>query len=224
VISPLPLFPLGAVLFPGLVMPLHVFEDRYRTLVRDLIARPEGSRREFGVVAIRRGWEVDVGTAAVTLYDVGCVAEVREITEHPDGRFDLVTVGRTPFEITEMVRADTPYLQAEVQPLAEPDHSEDPELLLPQLLATFQAYLRLFRGDTGELGEQLPDDPVVMSYLVAATAALTVAQRQELLAIPDTAGRLRTELVMLRREIGLLREVRAVPATLSDLPVKPGLN
>jgi Lon protease-like protein len=203
-------------------MPLHVFEERYRALVRHLLTLPEDSPREFGVVAIRRGWEVDVGTGEVTLHDVGCTAEVRKLTEHPDGRFDLVTVGRVPFEITQIVPADTPYLQAEVRYLKEPEPSPDIELVAPQVLALFQAYLRLIRADAA--GEQLPEDPTVLSHLVAATTALTVAERQELLAIPDTAGRLRAELGLLRRELGLLREVRAVPATLADLSVKPGSN
>ena len=56
--SALPLFPLGTVLFPGLVLPLHIFEERYRELVRTLLERPEPTDRTFGVVAIRRGWEV----------------------------------------------------------------------------------------------------------------------------------------------------------------------
>jgi Lon protease-like protein len=205
-------------------MPLHIFEERYRALVRDLVARPEGERREFGVVAIRRGWEVDIGTGGVSLFDVGCTAELRDVTEHPDGRFDIVTVGRTRFEITRMLPEETPYLQAEVRPLAEPDPPGDTELLGPQVLATFQAYLRLIRADAASIGEQLPDDAAVLSYVVAATAALTVAQRQELLAIPDTADRLRAELGMLRQEVGLLSEVRAVPASLADLNSRPGLN
>src|SRR5262249_52932298 len=100
VTSELPLFPLGTVLFPGLVMPLHSFEARYRALVRNLMALPDGPPREFGVVAIRRGLEVGAG-AEVTLYEVGCTAEVRQVTEHEDGRFDLVTVGRRRFEIAE---------------------------------------------------------------------------------------------------------------------------
>jgi Lon protease-like protein len=225
VTSPLPLFPLGTVLFPGLVMPLHVFEERYRALVGDLVARPEeDGPREFGVVAIRRGWEVDIGTGGVTLFDVGCTAELREVSQHPDGRFDIVTVGRTPFEVTRMIEADTLYLQAEVRPLVAPDPPGDTDLLGPQVLATFQAYLRLIRTDATEIGEQLPDDPSVLSYLVAATAALTIEQRQQLLSVPDTAERLRAELQILRREIGLLKEVRAVPATLADLPVKPVAN
>jgi Lon protease-like protein len=210
------------VLFPGLVMPLQVFEERYRALVRHLLGLPEDVRREFGVVAIRRGWEVDVGTGDVTLHEVGCTAEVRKLTELPDGRFELVTVGRAPFKITRIVPADTPYLQAEVEYRQEPEPSGDTELVAPQVLALFQAYLRLIRADAA--GEQLPDDPTVLSHLVAATAALPVAERQELLAIPDTAGRLRAELGLLRRELGLLREVRAVPATLADLSVQPGRN
>jgi Lon protease-like protein len=225
VTSPLPLFPLGAVLFPGLVMPLHIFEERYRALIRDLVARSDDDGpREFGVVAIRRGWEVEVGTGGVDLFDVGCTAELREVTQHPDGRFDIVTVGRNPFEITRMIEADTLYLQAEVRPLVQPEPPGDTELLGPQVLATFQAYLRIIRTDAAEIGEQLPDDWSVLSYLVAATAALTIEQRQQLLTIPDTAERLRTELQILRREIGLLKEVRAVPATLADLPVKPVAN
>jgi Lon protease-like protein len=225
VTSPLPLFPLATVLFPGLVMPLHVFEERYRALARHLRDLPEGAARVFGVVAIQSGWEVDAGTGSVTLYDVGCTAEVREITEHPDGRFDLVTVGRRRFEIVRMVPTETPYLQAEVEYLAEPADSEgDADRLGPRVLSTFREYLRLMRTDADEVSEQLPENPVVLSHLVAATAALSLADRQRLLATPDTANRLRAELSMLHREIGLLRQVRAVPVALSELPVKPGPN
>ena len=221
----LPLFPLATVLFPGLVMPLHVFEERYRALVRHLRDLPEGTPRVFGVVAIQRGWEVDAGTGSVTLYDVGCTAEVREITEHPDGRFDLVTVGRRRFEIEEMAPADTPYLQARVRYLTEPaDADGEADRLGPRVLAAFRDYLRLMRTDAEEVSEQLPEDPVVLSHLIAATAALSLADRQRLLATTETAGRLRAELVLLHREIGLLSQVRAVPVALSELPGKPGPN
>ncbi len=83
----IPLFPLRTVLVPGLVLPLHVFEPRYRRLVHDLLARPEHDR-SFGVVAIREGWEV--GEDAVTsTYDVGTLAVVRDISPRADGRYDL---------------------------------------------------------------------------------------------------------------------------------------
>jgi Lon protease-like protein len=206
-------------------MPLHVFEERYRSLVRHIMDLPDGTPRVFGVVAIRRGWEVDAATQSVTLYDIGCTAEVRQITEHPDGRFDLVTVGRRRFEIAEMVDTPTPYLQASVRYLPEPLGGEgEADMLGPRVLAAFRVYLGLIRTDAADLSEQLPDDPQVLSHLVAATASLTVADRQQLLATPDTASRLRAELTLLHREIGLLRQIRAVPVALSELPVKPGPN
>jgi hypothetical protein len=231
----LPLFPLGTVLFPGLVLPLHIFEERYRELVRDLIALPDGTSREFGVVAIRRGWEVQLAgpdgdavaapAAPVTLHDVGCTAEVRQVTEHPDGRFDIVTVGRRRFRIAAVDEQAAPYLTAEVEWLPEPVVDVDAaDLLAPRVLALFRDYLALLRTEVQEVGEQLPDNPTVLSHLVAATAALTVEDRQRLLAAEDTAGRLRAELRLLSREAALLRRVRAVPVPLSELAVAASPN
>jgi len=221
----LPLFPLGTVLFPGLVLPLHVFEERYRALVRDLLTQPEDQARQFGVVAIERGWEIDSDGAPVSLYDIGCTAEVRKVTDHPDGTYDLVTVGRQRFEIVQTVAGDTPYLRAEVRFLPEPaDDDAEADRLAPGVLAAFRSYLRLVRTDGEEVGEQLPENPIVLSHLIAATAALTVADRQQLLAAPDAAARLRSELRLLHREATLLGHMRAVPVAVSELPVRPGPN
>ena len=223
--GPLPLFPLGTVLFPGLVLPLHIFEERYRALVRTLMDRPVGSRREFGVIAIRRGWEVEQASPTVSLYDVGCTAEVRQVTEHPDGTFDIVTVGRRRFAIEDLLASGTPYLQAQVRFLPEkPGPEGDADQLAPRVLAAFARYLRLVRVNSADIPEQLPEDPHVLSHLVAATANLTIAERQSLLATEDTPTRLRKELVLLHREIGLLSQVRAIPVTVTDLPVRPGPN
>jgi Lon protease-like protein len=227
----LPLFPLGAVLFPGLVQPLHVFEERYRALVRHLTELPDGTPREFGVVAIRRGWEVDVhpggprddDSAALTLHEIGCTALIRQVTEHPDGRFDLVTVGHRRFTIDEIDTTSRPYLVAQVtwldEPIGEPGAADR---LTPGVLELFQRYLQLIRPD--QSGEQLPDDPTVLSHLVAATAALSLSDRQALLAAPDTATRLRDERVLLAREVILLRRVRAVPVPLAELAVATSPN
>ncbi|SDZ07979.1 hypothetical protein SAMN05444365_105217 [Micromonospora pattaloongensis] len=230
----LPVFPLGTVLFPGLVLPLHIFEERYRELVRHLVSLPEGTPREFGVVAIRRGWEVlppagpAGGTPAsggVTLHEVGCTAELRQVTELADGRFDIVTVGRRRFRIAGVDEQSTPYLRARVEWLPEPTGSEDvADLLAPRVLAVFRQYLGLIRRGPEEIAEQLPEDPTVLSHLVAATAALTVEDRQRLLAAPDTARRLRAELRLLNREAALLRQVRAVPVPLAELAVAASPN
>ncbi len=226
----LPLFPLGTVLFPGLVLPLHIFEERYRTLVRTLQQRPDPAERTFGVVAIRRGWEVAQAAAVtgvadpVDMYDVGCTAEVRDVTEHPDGTYDIVTVGRRRYAIAEVLAGPEPYTQASVTFLPEqPGPAGDADALGPRVLAAFRAYLRTFRHGRAD-EEQLPDDPLVLSHLVAATASLDIADRQALLAATDTATRLREELRLLHRETRLLSRVRAVPATLGDLTARPGQN
>jgi hypothetical protein len=178
------LFPLGTVLFPGLVLPLHIFEERYRALVRSLLDRPDAEERAFGVIAIRRGWEVEQGSTTVALYDVGCTAEIREATEHPDGTFDIVTVGRRRYSISAVLPVDTPYLQAQVTYLAEePGPDGDADLLGPRVIAAFRDYLRAVRLEAAD--EQLPEDPQVLSHLVAATASLSLADRQALLAAPD---------------------------------------
>jgi len=218
----LPLFPLGTVLFPGLVLPLHVFEERYRALVRRLVELPEGTPREFGVVAIRRGWEVEQ-QSSLTLHDVGCVAQVRQVTAHPDGRYDLTTVGTRRFAVRKVHDDRAPYLIAEVDRLDEATGpSEEVERLVPTVLDLFQRYLRLIRP--AQLGEQVPDDATVLSHVVAATAALALDERQALLAAPDTAARLRAERSLLRREVALLDRVRAVPVPLADLAVATSPN
>ena len=232
----LPVFPLSTVLFPGLVLPLHIFEERYRTLVRELVASPEDGPHEFGVVTLRRGSEVQtlpegdeqpVDETPVTsdqLYEVGCTAELRQVTELPDGRFDIVTVGRRRFRLLGVETGSEPYLTAEVEWLADEEETADEtaELLAPRVLSAFRTYLDLLRP-AAEMLDQVPDDPTVLSHLVAATTQLTTEERQLLLAAPDTATRLRTELKLLTREAGLLARVRAVPVPLSDLarPASP---
>jgi hypothetical protein len=231
----LPVFPLSTVLFPGLVLPLHIFEERYRVLVRELVANTADEPHEFGVVTLRRGSEVQAlpegdtdqpaDAAPVTadvLYEVGCTAELRQVTELPDGRFDIVTVGRRRFRVLSVEAASAPYLTAEVEWLPDETPDDTADLLAPRVLAAFRTYLDLLRP-ASEVLDQVPDDPTVLSHLVAATAQLTLDERHLLLAAPDTTTRLRTELKLLNREAGLLARVRAVPVPLSDLarPASP---
>jgi uncharacterized protein len=123
----IPLFPLGTPLFPGVVLPLQIFEPRYRRLMRDLLSHPEaGDRRFFGVVAIRQGWEVEAISPAEALYDIGCVARVQAVRPQSDGGFRIVTVGGERFRLLDVVVGDEPpYLQAEVEWLAEEEAAEE---------------------------------------------------------------------------------------------------
>src|SRR3954451_15476194 len=123
----IPLFPLGSPLFPGLVLPLSIFEPRYRRLMRDLMSLPaESDRRFFGVVAIRQGWEVEQVSPAEALYDVGCSARLQAVHPQPDGRYAITTVGGGRFRLLDVVVGDDPpYLQGEIEWLAEEEAAEE---------------------------------------------------------------------------------------------------
>ena len=134
----LPLFPLSTVLFPGMRLPLHIFEDRYRQLVADLLTGPEP--RQFGIIAIRKGRETGI-EGVTALYDIGCVATVRQIAEREDGQYDLQTVGAQRFRLLSLDRS-LPYFQGEIEPLAE--ETGDPAMAVPlarRVQAAFRGYL-----------------------------------------------------------------------------------
>jgi uncharacterized protein len=204
----LPIFPLGTVLVPGLVLPLHIFEPRYRVLIEALMALPEGATRQFGVIALRSGNEGgDRGLA--DLHAVGCTAELREVTPYADGRFDIVSVGETRFRLTGLdADAGTPYHTGIVEFLPESDGDGDVDRLCARVTQLFADY----RGSLGVEVSPLPDDPQVVSYLVAAAVVLHLSDRQALLEQPSTADRLRAERDLLRRECALVKAFRTLPA------------
>jgi Lon protease-like protein len=238
----LPLFPLGTVLFPGMILPLRVFEERYRLMVAGLLERPEP--REFGVIAIRKGREV--GAEAVNeFYDIGCVATVREVTPHEDGRFDLVAVGTRRFrllradETLEYYRGEVEYLPDE-EPGDGPGHpGEDPAgeagtqdgASAEAATSTTVAVQAAFRDYVNALADRagavihiadIPDDPVLLSYVVAAAMIIELPERQSLLAAPDCISRLRAERHLLTRERAMLRVTTSRPAPdLSREPYSP---
>ena len=123
----IPLFPLSTPLFPGVVLPLNVFEPRYRRLVRDLVALPDSEEaRSFGVVAIRQGWDVEAVAPAEALYDVGCTAQLQTVRPQSDGTFRIITVGVERFRLLDVVVGEEPpYLQGEVEWLADEEAAEE---------------------------------------------------------------------------------------------------
>lgn len=204
----LPLFPLGTVLVPGLVMPLHIFEPRYRVLVRALIELPEDAPKHFGVVAIRSGREAGTDEPP-DLYPVGCTAELREVTPYSDGRFDIVSVGHVRFRLSGLDEdAGTPYHTGLVDFLDETDGTGDVADLAERVALRFAAYRERLRVEQSGV----PTDPRVLSYLVAAAAVLELPTRQALLEKATTADRLRAELELLRGEIRMLDAFHALPA------------
>jgi uncharacterized protein len=206
----LPIFPLGAVLFPGLVLPLHVFEERYRLLMRDLLAGEEP--RRFGVVAIELGHEVGAG-AARRLAPIGCTAEVRDVHEHDDGRFDIVTTGGARFRI-EDTDDSLAYLRADVTLLPEDDGPGARKAVAP-VAGQFRRYCERLVAHGAEVADldDLPDEPGPLSYLVAASLVLDRTDKQRLLQAEHAAARLRLEYDLLRRENLLLETFPTVPAS-----------
>jgi uncharacterized protein len=214
----LPLFPLGSVLYPGLVLPLHIFEERYRRLVADLLDGPEP--QEFGVIAIRRGRETGVdGVSAV--YDTGCTAVLRQVEAYEDGRFDLITVGARRFTLIGLGDA-APYFSGEVEFLPD-DVGEAAEaaLVVPAVRQSFRSYLDLLaeHGGAQITIPDVPDEPLLLSYLVAAAVVADVPVKQQLLAEPDAHRRLVAERRLLAREMQMLRSLTATPAP--DLRYSP---
>jgi len=217
----LPLFPLGTVLYPGLLLPLNIFEERYRQLVRDLLDGPEP--RRFGVIAIRKGRETGVDGVSA-LHEVGCTATLREVAEQDDGRFHLVTVGTQRFRLASLDDSQ-PYLQGEVELLDEEVGDEAAAGLAAQAVQRgFRGYVEALasRESVEVTVPELPDEPLLLSYLVAASMILDLPVRQQLLAEPDAERRLGAERALLARETTMLRSLTATPAPdLRNTPYNP---
>jgi len=207
----LPLFPLSTVLFPGMRLPLHIFEQRYVQLVRDLLELPEP--RRFGVIAIRKGRETGVD-GVTALYDVGCVATVRQIEPRDDGRYDLATVGTQRFRLLTLDRSQA-YFQGEIEPLGdEAGDAAAAAAASTRVQAAFRGYLNALadRGGGVISVTDLPDEPMLLSYIVGAAMIIDLPERQSLLAAPDAVTRLRAERSLLVREIAVVRATTSRPA------------
>jgi uncharacterized protein len=184
--KPLPMFPLGTVLFPHAVLPLHIFEERYRALVETCL-RGDG---RFGVVLIERGYEVGGGD---TRFGVGTVARIVEAARTPDGRYLLATVGTERFRVKKWLD-DQPYPRAEIDVIGEPKRLADD---VAARRTDVQRLLGRVLAMSAELGEraapvdsaQLDDDPLRASFEAAAVAPIGPLDAQRLLELDDPAQR-----------------------------------
>jgi Lon protease-like protein len=217
----LPLFPLGMVLYPGMILPLHIFEERYRQLVRDLLDGPDP--RRFGVIAIRKGRETGID-GVQSLYEIGCTATLRRVERHEDGRFDVITVGTQRFKLLRLDET-RPYFQGEVELLA--DDVIDPAEAVSEVRAVqsaFRSYLDALTewgGATVRI-EELPDEPALLSFIIAAAMVIDLPDRQNLLDESSTLGRLRLQRALLSKETAMLRSTTSRPAPdLRHTPYNP---
>ncbi|MEJ7833150.1 MAG: LON peptidase substrate-binding domain-containing protein, partial [Nocardioides sp.] len=207
----LPMFPLNSVLFPGLSVPLRVFEDRYRALVHHLLRVEDPVERVFGSVGIREGYEVgDHGTQS--LFRVGCRVQLTEVEANPDGSFDIVAVGLDRIQLDRLDTTGT-FPVGHVSERPESD-STVPEEVVERARVTFTAYrqaLSEIRADP-YVGT-LPRDPSYLSWTLAACAPLPMPERQALLEAEDASERLVLVTDLLRSELRAMNVISSLPAT-----------
>lgn len=192
----LPIFPLGVVLFPGMPLPLHIFEPRYRQMIGRCL---EGDRR-FGVAQMSEGVEGMSGTVPLR---VGTVAKILEVAPFADGRMNLQTIGTRRFEILS-AREEDDTIVAQCQWL-EDDEEEFTELALlsrraRRILSRYFDSLAINSDLPAQLGHlTVPDEPFALSMFIATIMSLPTDQKQQLLELTSTLQRLEIEEFLLER-------------------------
>ena len=179
-----PMFPLGTVLFPYALLPLHVFEPRYRMMMRHVL---EGDQ-EFGVVLIERGSEVGGGDSR---FDIGTTARVVQAAELDDGRYAVSAVGLRRIRVQRWLD-DDPYPRAEVETIADSPAAPGGGDARRRMIDAFERVAELARRIDARVGD-LPafdSDPARASYEAAAVAPIGPLDAQHLLSIDDAATRL----------------------------------
>lgn len=201
-----PLFPLNLVLFPGMALPLHIFEPRYREMVGACLE----DNAPFGVALVRPeslfGLEV--------LYPIGTLARITDYERLPDGRYNLLTRGTHRFRVLQESR-DRAYLRGLIVALRDMDESPDVlEALAREAREAFVAYLgvvlTLVGSETREIA--IPQDPSDLSHTIAMCLTSEEAEKQKLLEMTSASERLQAEIALLHSETQVLN------AQTDDLP------
>ena len=185
-IQELPLFPLNLVLFPQMMLPLHIFEERYKEMIRLCLDQDS----HFGVLLIRKGQETGEPASP---HDVGTTARIAQVTRLDDGRFDLITMGERRFHLEEVTQW-RPYLKGRVrlidqEEIGEPAPSAE---AIETLHSVLETYLRALLGLRGGWVREVnsPTDPVVLSFYIATVIRNDTQLLQRVLEAPTAVERL----------------------------------
>jgi len=197
----LPLFPLNTVLFPGMPLNLHIFEERYKLMIQLCLQR----RQPFGVVLIKHGLET-LGPLAEPYY-IGCSARILESEPLSDGRMNILALGQKRFRILSLDYSQT-YLVGTVE--LYPLDQGTPGLLQrsgKRLQPWIKRYMNILSeaSDVNLDPQHLPNDPMVLAYLAAVLLQIPPEQKQDLLASLRASDLIADLLVIYRREVALLR-------------------
>ena len=199
----LPLFPLNTVLFPGQVLPLHIFEPRYRKMIDQCIDKSW----PFGVVLIQEGDEV--GELAIP-YEVGTTARVTQVERLDDGLLDIISVGEMRFRVLTLSESSEGYLRADVTlwPWSPSDQTMS-GTLADNVRGRLRRYVDLLSQASGVQMEAnaLPDEPTELACLTAIALQIEQLEKQDLLTSPSIVTLLSKEVDLLRREMRMLQVV-----------------
>jgi ATP-dependent Lon protease len=187
-VNELPLFPLSVVLFPGVPLPLHIFEPRYRKMLEDVRA----GNSLFGLSY----FDASVADHAVPMVgSIGCVAKVTDAQTFPDGRSNILTVGVIRYRIEKYVERGDPYLVARVNYFEDDeDHSEavrESSREVAEIFTRIARAVRTINDERANLPNIADTDPQRLSFLVAAAMEVDTEVKQELLELRSTSERLR---------------------------------
>src|SRR5919107_3846125 len=198
----LPIFPLPLVLFPGVPLPLHIFEERYRRMLADVRA----SNNLFGLSYFAPG----AGEERPPAGHVGCATEVVEVQTLPDGRSNILTLGLARYRAVEYVERGDPYLVARVEFFE--DEEEDAGVVARRAEEVTEIFMRIARAmrtandERGALPDLPQGDPERLSFIVAAVVEMDAEAKQRLLELRSTAERLRRLYTLLAQAVTAYEE------------------
>ena len=195
----LPLFPLNLVLFPGMPLPLHIFEERYKAMISECLE----TQMPFGVVLIRDGLEV--GEPAEP-FMTGTSARILRVDHLEDGRMNILTQGESRFQVMEITQ-NVPHVVGKIQYLVE-EPGDSPSEVLDEVVQGYSAYLRNVEALSGgwTANAQPPRDPVLISYAVAGSLELPTSVRQQILESETASQRLEILAPLLKTGNEILQE------------------
>ena len=203
----LALFPLNMVLFPGMPLALHIFEERYKMMIGECIE----TRKPFGVVLIKHGTEALGPVADPHL--IGCMAQIIQVQQLSEGRMNIAAIGRERFRILSLDR-DSPYLIGEVEeyPLAgwEPQNLLTTAAKLRPLISRYMAELSQLEGVDLD-PEQIPEEPDKLAYFGAALLQVPAEEKQTLLSTNEAAEMLTEMRHLYRRELSFVKHMLQMP-------------
>jgi Lon protease-like protein len=202
----IPLFPLDVVLFPGMTLPLHIFEPQYREMTKQCL----DCNTPFGVILAHDARQPGSPTPA----RVGTFARILDYSRLPDGRYNLLTKGAQRFEVVEFV--DSPsYLQAKVRALHDIEEPGDLRELTSAATEALQAYLRIVFAQVGseDFQIEIPDDPSELSYLIGMCLTCEDCEKQEILEMRSLSQRLARGADVLQSEAAALSSEGALEDT-----------